>query len=87
MNLPDLGSLYINRIIKAVNAEKGNPFPKSKDCQAWYDALLEDKRKEEREHPGVPIIFSPMEADDEELDALMGLLPNGYEDMIDALKK
>ena len=87
MGLPELGSYYINQIIRAVNAGKPNPYPKKKGSREWYESILENKRELEEKYPGQPVIFSLMEPDLEEEAIIEGMYPPGFEDEIDALRE
>lgn len=67
-----LGSMDINKIIRAFNAgvpEKDIPMINTKEGKAFYDSLVAEKKK----HPD--IYFSLVEPDEEEDAFLDSLLP------------
>ena len=69
-----MSSIEKNRIIRAVNERKDNPFPEREECRKFYDSLEDEKARMEAQY-GQLLIFSLVEPDEEEMDALMKLLP------------
>ena len=72
--LDKMNSIEKNRIIRAVNAHEENPFPQREECRTFYERLLDEKARMEAQY-GQPLIFSLVEPDEEEMEALMKLLP------------
>ena len=87
MGLPEWGSYDTNRIIRAINAGKKNPIPEKKGSQEVYDEILAEKKMLEKKYPDQPCIFSLVEPDLEEEAMMDALMPDGWEDEIDALRE
>ena len=68
-----ISSIEMNRMIRAVNEGKENPFPDRAECREFYDDIKREKLEKEKEW-GELVIFSLVEPDEEEeamFDALM----------------
>ena len=69
-------SAEMNKMIRAVNAGKENPFKDRADCKRFFADLLSEKADLEKRYPGKPVVFGLVDADEDEEAELMSLLPD-----------